>query len=116
MAAPQYATLTFVDGSGITMSVDAYISDVAAALVRFGIGGGSSSTSPTEWKAPRNCWLRDIIIVTGLTDTTKLQLNRNNNSTGDILRYALFDDGLATRGPLNVPFPAGSTLTATQLA
>lgn len=116
VAAPQYATATFIADSGRTISVDMYISDVAAALVRFGIGGGASTTSPTEWKAPVGCRLRDIIIVTGLTDTTKLQVNRNNASTGDILRYSLFDDGLATRGPLNIPFVAGDMLTLTQLA
>jgi hypothetical protein len=115
-ATPQYATFTFVNTRGHTITVDAYISDVAAALVTFGIGGGSSSSSPTEWKAPEACYLRDVIIVTGLADTTKLQVNRNNNATGDILRYALFDDGLATRGPLNIPFNRGDMLTCTQLA
>ena len=115
-AAPQYGTLTFIGQGSRSISVDVYLSDVANALVNFGVGGGSSSTSPTEWRAPEGCVLTDFIIVTGMTDTTKIQPTRNNQNVDSILRYALHDDGLAFRAPLRIPFAAGDMLTITQLA
>lgn len=116
-ATPQYGQFTFRGvRSGKSYSVDAYFSDVAAALVRFDAGSGASSTSPTEWVCPEDVVLRDYTIVTGMVDTLKVQLQRNNNPTGDVLRYALHLTTLANRPGLNIGYRAGSNFRATQLA
>lgn len=117
VAAPQYGQYLFRGlRSGKTYTVDAYHSDVAAALVRFDAGAGSSSSSPTEWVAPEDVILEDYSIVTGMTDTTKAQLQRNNNPTGDVLRYSLHLTTLALRPRIRIGFRIGQNFRATQLA
>ena len=117
VAAPQYATFTFRGRqTGKTYAIDAYISDVANAAVRFSEVGGSSATSADHWDPPELVDLSDVIIVTGLTDTTKLQVVIAGRPTGDVLRYALQDDGLAFRTPLRIPVGARQEFKCLQLA
>lgn len=117
VAAAQFSVFQFIGlNSGQTYNVDAYISDVANALVRFDAGSGSSATSPTEWIAPEPVSLVDVALVTGLTDTTKMDIVRANASTGNKLRYAMHLTTLAFRPKLNIPFAAGAKVSAVQLA
>jgi hypothetical protein len=116
MAAPQYAAFQFRGASGRVYSKDAYLSDVVAGLVNWDSGQGAGATSETFWTPPENVVLVDYSQVTGLTDTTKIALTRNGVNTGDILRYTIHLTTLAYRPVLRTAFPAGSKISAIQLA
>lgn len=117
VAAPQYGTFTFV---GMTTkriyNVDAYYSDVADALVNFDGGGGAGTTSPTSFTAPEPLVLVDVSIVTGMTDTTKIQVLRNNQPTGDFLRFTQHLTTSAQRSPVRLGFRQGVEIRAIQKA
>jgi len=104
VAAPQYAIFKFMGlRTRKSYSVDAYLSDVVGALVRFDAGDGSSTTSPDFWTAPGEpVVLVDFAIVTGMTDTTKIQLTRNGRPTGDFLRYTMHLTTSAMRPGLTI--------------
>lgn len=117
VAAPQYGTFVFIGArSGRIYNVDAYHSDVADALVNFDAGAGASATSPTSWTAPETCLLIDHAIVTGMTDTTKIQLLRNNQPVGDFLRYTMHLTTSAQRAPVRVGIRAGTEFRCIQKA
>lgn len=116
-ATPQYAIFTFTGlRTRKTYSVDAYVSDVAGALVRFDAGDGSSTTSPNFFVPPEPMVLTDLAIVTGTQDTTKLQLTKNGKATGDFLRYTMHLTSLARRPSLAIGVNAGSAFRAIQRA
>ena len=77
-ATPQYASFIFVGASGKTYAIDAYVSDVNAALVTFDGGAGAGASSPDFITFPENVVLRDYAQVTGTADTTKIRLLSNN--------------------------------------
>lgn len=117
VAAPQYGTYVFRGlRSSRIYNVDAYHSDVADALVNFDAGGGASATSPTSWTAPEPVVLVDFAIVTGMTDTTKVQTLRNNQPTGDFLRFTQHLTTSAYRSPVLVGFAPGVEFRAIQKA
>lgn len=116
-ATPQYGTFTFKGlRSGRIYNVDAYFSDVADALVTFDGGAGAGSTSPSSFTAPEPLLLIDQAIVTGTADTTKIQLLRNNQPTGDFLRYTQHLTTLAQRSPVMLGFAQGVEIRALQKA
>lgn len=116
-AAPQYGTFIFLGlRSKRVYNVDAYFSDVADALVNFDGGGGAGTASPTSWTAPEPCILIDQSIVTGMTDTTKIQVLRNNQATGDFLRYSQHLTTSAVRSPIRLGFGQGVEVRAIQKA
>lgn len=116
-AAPQYGTFIFQGlQSGRIYNVDAYFSDVADALVNFDGGAGAGSASPTSFTAPEALILIDQSIVTGMTDTTKIQVLRNNQPTGDFLRYTQHLTTSALRSPLRIGFGPGVEVRAIQKA
>lgn len=115
-AAPQYASFTLVGRSGRTYQLDAYFSDVANASVKWDGGAGASSTSPDFYTAPEDCILTDYSQVTGLTDTAKVSITRNNVPTGNILRAAIHLTTLNNRPKLQLPFKAGDKIAGVQLA
>lgn len=116
-AAPQYATFIFIGRrTGEAYVVDAYLSDVANALVNWDSGVGASSTSEQEWIAPELVTLSDFSIPTGMTDTTKIQLNRNGVSTGKYIRFANHLNTLNNRPYLGTSYAAGHKVSAIQLA
>jgi hypothetical protein len=116
-AAPQSGTfIAYGVKSGNTYAVDAYFSDVAAAPVRFDGGAGSGATSPDFYTFPEACIVRDMSVVTGLTDTTKIRIVANGAPTNIILRYAVHLTTIATRPTLNIGFKAGSRMAAIQQA
>lgn len=115
-ATPKNATFTFQGASGKNYNVDAYCSDVANALVRFDGGAGAGSATPEYWRAPENVLLKDISIVTGMQDTTKLQILRNNAATGDIARYVPHVSTAPFRPAMNVGYAMGTEVRALQLA
>lgn len=116
VAAPQYAVFKFVGASGRTYNVDAYLSDVANALVRFDGGAGASTTSPEYWQPPEPVVLVDFAIVTGMTDTTKIQITRGGQPTQDHLRFSMHVQTLAARPSIAVGFTPQGVIRAIQKA
>lgn len=116
-AAPQYGTFSFQGlRSGRIYNVDMYHSDVVDALANFDGGGGAGTASPTSFTAPEPLLLFDYAIVTGMTDTTKIQVLRNNQPTGDFLRYTQHLTTSAFRSPLKLGFAQGVEVRAIQKA
>ena len=116
VAAPEYATFLFMGRSGISYPVDVYFSDVVAGALNWDQGAGASSTSAEFWTPPENVILTDIAIVTGGTDTKKIQLTRDNQPVGAIIRHTLHLNTLANRPRLAIPFAARSRIAGLQVA
>jgi hypothetical protein len=107
-AAPQFGTFLFKGVlSGRLYNVDAYFSDVNDTFVRFDGGAGASATSPDSWIPGEAVVLVDQSIVSGMTDTTKIQILRGNSPTGDFLRYTQHLTTSAFRSPLSIGFQPG---------
>ena len=116
-ATPQYGAAIFYGlRSKVTYVKDIYLSDVAAALLRWDAGSGASATSETSWTPPEAVVLVDLAIRTGTADTKKIQLTRNGVPTGDMIRYAPHTDTIATRPRLNIPFRAGDKVAGIQVS
>ena len=116
-AAPQFGTFVFHgQQSGRVYNVDAYFSDVADGLGNFDGGGGASATSPDSFTAPEDLILNDMSIVTGMTDTTKIQILRGNQPTGDFLRYTQHLTTAPARSPLRLGFARGVQIRVIQKA
>ena len=117
VAAPQFGTLVLAgQASGRIYNVDTYFSDVADGLVNFDGGAGASATSPTSFTCPESVLLVDLSIVTGMTDTTKIQVLRNNQPTGDFLRFTQHLTTSPNRSPIRLGFGQGVELRAIQKA
>ena len=117
VAAPQYGTFVFQgQQSSRIYNVDAYFSDVADALANFDGGGGAGTTSPTSFTAPEDLLLLDVSIVTGMTDTTKMQVLRGNQPTGDFLRFTQHLTTSPARSPVRLGFARGTEIRAIQKA
>jgi len=108
--------MIFRGRSGRNYSKDIYLSDVVAGLANWDSGGGAAATSETSWTPPEPVMLVDYAMVTGMTDTTKIQITRNSVPTGDVLRYTVHLTSLATRPMLRIPFMTGDRISANQLA
>lgn len=120
-ATPQYGGFRFVNAkSGMTINVDAYISDVANASVTFDSGAGASSTSNTFYNMPgdnNTVWLlEDFYIKTGTADTTKLKVYNGALPSQSTFRYASHLDTLGQRPSIKIAYRGGDTLRAIQLA
>jgi len=115
-ATPQYATFLFRGVSGKTYAIDAYVSDVAGALVTFDGGNGAGASSPDFWTPPEDVILIDYSQVTGTADTTKVRLTVNGRPLQHILRYTIHLTSLNNRPSLQVGFKANSRFSAIQLA
>ncbi|GAI00809.1 unnamed protein product [marine sediment metagenome] len=117
VAAPEYGVFTFQGlQSGRIYNVDFYFSDVPDDLINFDGGAGASATSPDSFTAPENLLLIDIAIVTGGTDTKKLQILRNNQPTGDFIRHTTHLTSVALRSPIRLGFVRGTEVRAIQKA
>jgi len=117
VAAPQYGTLSLVGlRSRRIYNVDLYHSDVADALVNMDAGAGAGTTSPTSFTCPEPVLLFDYSIVTGMTDTTKVQVLRNNQPTGDFLRFTQHLTTSARRSPVRLGFRPGTEIRMIQKA
>ncbi len=115
VATPQFASFVFEGvNSGRIYNVDAYLSDVADALANWDGGAGAGATSPSSFTAPEPLVLRDFAIVTGMADTTKIQVLRNNQPTGDFLRYTMHLTTSALRSAIQLGFEQGVEVRAIQ--
>lgn len=116
-AAPQYGTMVFIGvQSKRVYNVDMYLSDIVDGLGNFDGGGGASATSPDSFTAPEDLLLNDMSIVTGMTDTTKVQILRGNQPTGDFLRYTQHLTTAPARSPLRLGFGRGVQIRVIQKA
>lgn len=117
VAAPQFGTVVLRGlRSQRIYNVDVYHSDVVDGLANFDGGGGASATSPTSFTCPEPVVMIDQSIVTGMTDTTKLQVLRGNQPTGDFLRYTQHLTTSPARSPIMLGFNQGVELRAIQKA
>lgn len=117
VAAPQFGTMVLVgQRTGRVYNVDTYFSDVVDALSNFDGGGGASATSPTSFTCPEDVLLSDFSIVTGMTDTTKVQVLRGNQPTGDFLRFTQHLTTAPARSPVRLGFRMGTELRCIQKA
>ncbi len=117
VAAPQFGTMVFIGvRSKRVYNVDCYFSDVVDGLSNWDGGGGASATSPDSFSAPEELILNDFSIVTGMTDTTKIQILRGNQPTGDFLRFTQHLTTAPARSPLRLGFRAGTQIRTIQKA
>jgi len=113
---PKNATFTFFGlQSGMIYPIEAYISDVANAAVRWDAGAGASATSSDSWIPPEPVQLRDYSQVSGPTVAFKLRLSINGVNAPGLLRFETHLSTNAYRPPLSLGIPAGARLTAIQL-
>ena len=116
-ATPQYGTAIFVNRTnGERIPVDLYVSDVAAAKVRWDEGGGASATASEFITFPYPVLLEDFSIITGTADTEKIRLTAGGSPLRQVLRYDTHLSSLATRPALNIPFNAGTRIGGFQIA
>ena len=116
-ATPQYGTFVFRGLiTGRIYNVDIYLSDTADALLHFDGGAGAGETSPDSFIPTEPVALIDVAIVTGTADTTKLQILRGNQPTGDFLRYSQHLTTSPFRSPVSLGFAAGIPVRAIQKA
>jgi len=114
MAAAYGAAIFQIMGSAERFYKDIYLSDAANTAVFFDAGAGASSTSVQEFRPTANCVLVDVAITTG-TAKTKIQVNRNDQGTGTILRSSLHLDSVVSRPYIGVGFAAGQKVTMIEL-
>ncbi|KKL87476.1 hypothetical protein LCGC14_1934340 [marine sediment metagenome] len=113
---PKSATFSFLGlQTGVVYPIEAYISDVANANVRFDSGGGASATSAEFWTPPENVQLRDFAQVVGPTVAFKLRLSINGVNAPGLLRFEMHLSTLSFRPPLSLVVPAGGRFSAVQL-
>lgn len=107
-------TVVLVGKSGRTYTVDAYVPDATATFLGLNSSGLAASTSPTTWRAPEECLLKDISIGAAPTAVGAiLQLN-NANANGGTVRWANQLAANPNRMRLNVPIRAGDFLSFLQ--
>jgi len=117
VATPQYGTMQFRGGqTGQLYPIDVYVSDVAAAKLRFdgGSGAGASSDDFVTFNEP--VILEDFAVITGTADTEKLRMTANSKPLPHILRYSVHLNTLNQRPKLMIPFKAGTRISAFQIA
>jgi len=86
--AAQAGTIVLVGASGRTYTIDAYLPDATGTFLALNSSGLASSTSPTTWRAPENCTIKDVSVAASPTAVgCILQLN-NANANGGTLRWA----------------------------
>lgn len=114
-AAPKTGSMNWVGArSGRAYNLSVYVSDVAAAPVRFSQDGAAGAGTPDFWIAPEDVILADFSIPTGLTDTTVLKFFTNDTPTGQVIQDANHVNTLATRARLGFGARAGRKITFIQ--
>jgi hypothetical protein len=116
MATPEYAGFKFVGASGKTYMIDAYVSDVNGATVRFDNGAGAGTASAEFITFDENVFLADFSMVTGTADTEKIRLLVNSRPTQHVLRYVPHLTTNANRPTLQIGFKAGARISAIQIS
>ena len=116
-AGPQNGTIVIVGRqTGRVFRPSIYCSDVAGALVTFGLAAKATSTDPNYWTAPENCNLVDLSLTADLTDCKTLQIAREGNPTGDYLLTTQQVYSVTTRALMNVMIARGIRLQIYQRA
>jgi hypothetical protein len=101
--------------SGKSYFVDFYLADVVGTAVKFDSGSGSSATSLPFWKAPENCILVDVSIVSNNTVTTTLIMTADGQNIPAVrLRESVHYTTIATRPKLNIGIKAGTNFGLTE--
>lgn len=107
-------TIVLVGASGRTYTVDAYVPDATSTFLALNPSGLAASTSPTTWRAPENCVIKDVSIGAAPTAVGAiLQLN-NANQNGGTIRWANQLAANPNRMRLNLPVLAGDFVSFLQ--
>ena len=115
VAAPQYATASFVGASGRVYTIDVYASDVANAAVNWSPSGAAGTGTLTYWQCPEDCTLFEFSINTGMTDTKGLIFTEGGAvKAGTAIRYANQLNTLNNRPRLTIKFGASALIGANQ--
>lgn len=113
---PKNATFSFLGlATGMIYEIEAYLSDVADANVRFDSGAGASATSAEFWTPAEDCQLRDYAQVSGPTVIFKLRIAINGVNAPGLLRLESHLTTSPFRSPVSLMVPAGSRFSAIQL-
>jgi hypothetical protein len=107
-------TIVLLGKSGRTYTVDAYVPDAVATFLGLNASGLAASTSPTTWRAPEPCLLKDVSIGAAPTAVGAiLQLN-NANANGGTIRWANQLAANPNRMKINVPINGGDFVSFLQ--
>jgi hypothetical protein len=107
-------TIVLLGNSGRTYTVDAYVPDAVATFLGLNPSGLAATTSPTTWRAPEQCLIKDISIAAAPTAVGAiLQLN-NANQNGGTIRWANQLAANPNRMKLNLPVNAGDFMSFLQ--
>lgn len=113
---PKNATFSFLGLiTGVIYEIEAYLSDVANANVRFDSGAGATATSAEFWTPAEDCQLRDYAQVAGPTVIFKLRVAINGVNAPGLLRLESHLTTSPQRSPLSLMVSAGSRFSAIQL-
>lgn len=100
-------TIVLVGKSGKTYTVDAYVPDAVATFLGLNASGLAASTSPTTWRVPEDCLIKDISIGAAPTAVGAILQRNNTNENGATVRWANQLAANPNRMKLNIPIYAG---------
>ena len=107
-------TIKLVGQSGRTYTLDVYVPDATATTLALNSSGLAGASSPTTWRAPEPCLIKDISIAAAPTAVGAiLQLN-NANANGGTIRWANQLAANPNRMLLNLPIKAGDFMSFLQ--
>lgn len=107
-------TIVLLGSSGRTYTLDAYVPDAVATFLGLNASGLAASTSPTSWRAPENCVLKDISIGAAPTAVGAILQRNNSNVNGGTIRWANQLAANPNRMKLNLPIQAGDFISYLQ--
>ena len=105
--AAQAGTIVLVGKSGKTYTIDAYLPDATGTFLGLNASGLAGTASPTTWRAPEDCLIKDVSIGTAPTAVGTILQRNNANENGATLRWANQLAANPNRMKLNIPIYAG---------
>lgn len=112
--AAQNGTLVLVGQSGRTYTVDLYLPDAVSTFLGINPSGLASASSPTTWRAPEPCLIKDISIGASPTAVGSIFQLNNANQNGGTVRWANQLASLPNRMKLNLPVIQGDFVSFLQ--
>ena len=107
-------TIVFLGKSGRTYTIDAYVPDAIATFLTLNPSGLAASTSPSTWRAPEPCLLKDVSIAAAPTAVGAIMQLNNANANGGTIRWANQLAANPNRMKLNVPVQPGDFVSFLQ--
>lgn len=107
-------TIVLIGASGRTYTVDLYVPDAVSTYLTMNSSGLAASTSPTTWRAPESCVIKDISIGAAPTAVGAILQVNNANANGGTIRWANQLAANPNRMKLNLPIRAGDFVSFLQ--